>query len=216
MPVITISRQFASGGSDIARLIQEHLGWQLVDNEFVDRVAEQADLTPSEVAAREERVPSLIERIARALAVSSPEVFVATGAPPAPRFDREVDLVRATEAVIGQTVREEPNLILVGRGAQAALAQREDALHVFIVGPREVRIAAAARRLGVDPDEAEDTVDRTDEGRRQYVKTYYDRDWDDAAGYHLVINTGVFSYQQAADLVAEAARLRGWVEGGGP
>jgi cytidylate kinase len=210
MPVITISRQFASGGSDIARFVQERLDWQLVDNEFVDRVAEQTDLTPSEVAAREERVPSLIERIAGALAISSPEVFVATGATPAQRFDREADLVRATEAVIRQTVREEANLILVGRGAQAALARREDALHVFVVGPREVRIDAAARRLGVDHDEAEDTVDRTDEGRRRYVKTYYDRDWDDAAGYHLAINTGVFTYEQAADLVVEAARLRGW------
>ena len=180
----------------------------------MDRVAEHTDLTPSEVAAREERVPRLIERIARALAASSPDIFVATGARTAQRFDRELDLVRATEAVIRQTVREEPKLILVGRGAQAALAQREDALHVFIVGPRDGRIDAATRRLGIDRDEAVETVDRTDEGRRQYVKTYYDRDWTDAAGYHLVINTGVFTYEQAADFVILGARLKGWMEGG--
>jgi cytidylate kinase len=211
MPVITISRQFASGGSNVATLVAERLGWQLVDRQFVDRVAEQAGLSPGEVAAREERVPSLIERIARALAISSPEVFVTTGEPPAARFDRESDLVRATEAVIMQAVREESRLVLVGHGAQAILAQHEDALHVFVTGPRDVRIDAAARRLGIERDQAEETLDGADEGRRRYVKTYYDRDWEHADNYHLVISTGAFSYEQAADLIVEAARMRGWV-----
>lgn len=211
MPVITISRQFASGGSNIAKLVAERLGWEVVDSELVGRVAEQAGLSPSEVAAREERVPSLIERIARALTVSSPEVFVTTGEPPEARFDRESDLVRATEAVVAQAVREEPRLVLVGRGSQAILAQHEDALHVFVVAPREMRIEAAMQRLGIDRDEAEEMLDQTDGGRRRYVKTYYDRDWEHAENYHLVVNTGVFSYQQAADLIVQAARARGWM-----
>ena len=211
MPVITISRQFASGGSNIAKLVAERLGWQGVDNVLVERVAEQAGLSPSEVAAREERVPSLIERVARALAISSPEVFVTTGEPPAARFDRESDLVKATEAVVAQAVREEPQLVLVGRGAQAILAQHEDALHVFVVAPREVRIDATMRRLEIAREEAEETLDHTDGGRRRYVKTYYDREWEHAENYHLVVNTGVFSYQQGADLIVAAVRARGWV-----
>ncbi|MBE0593010.1 MAG: cytidylate kinase-like family protein, partial [Gemmatimonadales bacterium] len=209
--MITISRQYASGGSNIARLVADRLGWHVVDNELVDRVAEQAGLPSSEVAAREERVPGFIERIARALAISSPEVFVTTGEPPVARFDREADLVRATEAVVAQAVREEPRLILVGRGAQAILAQHEDALHVFVVAPREVRIQAAMRRLEIEQDEAEEMLDRTDEGRRRYVKTYYDREWEHAANYHFVVSTGVFNYEQAAELIVAAARARGWV-----
>jgi cytidylate kinase len=211
MPVITISRQFASGGSNIAKLVAERLGWQVVDNELVGRVAEQAGLSASEVAEREERVPSLIERIARALAISSPEVFVTTGEPPSARFDRESDLVRATEAVVAQAVREEPRLVLVGRGAQAILAQREDALHAFVVAPRELRIEAAMRRLEIPRDEAEEMLDRTDAGRRRYVKTYYSREWEHAENYHLVVNTGVFSYEQGAELIVAAAHARGWV-----
>ncbi len=211
MPVITISRQYASGGSNIAKLVAERLGWHVVDNELVERVAEQAGLSAGEVAAREERVPSLIERIARALAISSPEVFVTTGESPTTRFDRESDLVKATEAVVAQAVREEARLVLVGRGAQAILAQHEDALHVFVVAPRDVRIEAAMRRLEIPRDEAEETLDHTDDGRRRYVKTYYDREWEHAENYHLVVNTGVFSYQQAADLIVQAARARGWM-----
>lgn len=211
MPVITISRQFGSGGSNIAKLVAERLGWEVVDSEMVALVAQQAGLSPSEVAAREERVPSLIERVARALAISSPEVFVTTGEPPAARFDRESDLVRATEAVVAQAVREEPRLVLVGRGSQAILAQHEDALHVFVVAPRELRIQATMQRLGVGRDEAAEMLDGADAGRRRYVKTYYSRDWEHAENYHLVVNTGVLGYDQAADLIVEAARARGWV-----
>jgi cytidylate kinase len=194
----------------VAGMVAEQLAWQLVDNEFIDRVAAQAGLPPQEVAAREERVPALIERVARALAVSSPEVFVATGEPSEARFDREADLVRATEAVITEAVRDTPKLILVGRGAQACLAQRDDSLHVFLVAPTEDRVAAAMTRLGIDRSEAEERVEHTDTGRRRYVKTYYDREWDNAANYHLVVNTGVFDYQQAAKLVVSAAEMRGW------
>lgn len=213
MPVITISRQYASGGSDIAKRIAERLGWPLIDNEFVDRVAREAGVPRLEVEEREERVPSLVERLARALAVSSPEVFVTAPEPPKGHLTDEAELVRATEVVIQQAVREAPQLIMVGRGAQACLAQREDALHVFIVAPREVRVRAAMHRLELSKDKAEETVDRTDAGRRRYVETYYDRDWDNADNYHLVINTGVFDYDHAASLVIEAARLRGWVGG---
>jgi cytidylate kinase len=210
MPVITVSRQYASGGSNIARLVAERLGWTLVDNEFVGRVARQAGLSRQEVEEREERVPGLAERLARALAISSPEVFVATGEPPEPQFGSEADLVRATEAVINQAVQQDERLIMVGRGAQAHLAQHEDSLHVYVVAPREQRIRAAADRLGMSVEEAGDCVDKTDEGRRRYVKANYHRQWEDATNYHLVLNTAVFSYEQCADLIVEAARTRGW------
>lgn len=208
MAAITVSRQYASGGSTIARLIAERLGWPLVDNEFVDRVAARAGMSPQEVEEREERVPGLIERLARALAISSPEVFVATGEPPEAQFGREEDLVRATETVIAKAVAE-GNVVMVGRGAQAYLGEQRDTLHAYIVAPRETRIETAMQRLSMSREEATEAVDRTDDGRRRYVKQHYGRHWDDAANYHLAINTGVFSYDQAAALVVAAARERG-------
>jgi len=210
MPVVTISRQYASGGSTVARLVADRLGWQLVDNEFVDRVAREAGVSRKEVEEHEERVPGLIDRLARALVASAPEAFVASTEPPESGFATEEELVRATETVIEQALREEKNLVLVGRGAQALLAQHEQSLHVFIVAPREHRIEAAMKRLGVDRETAEETSDRADDGRRRYVKTYYDREWDTADNYHLVISTGVFSYEQAAEMVVGAVGMRGW------
>lgn len=212
MAVITISRQYASGGSDIAKLLARRLGWPVVDNEFIDRVAQEAGLPPEEVEAQEERVPGLVERLARALAVSSPEMFVAMGDPSDAPFAREAELVRVTETVINRTVQE-GNVILVGRGAQAYLAQHEETLHAFIVGSREARVRAAMARLSITQKDAEEAVDRVDDGRRRYVKTHYNRRWDNPGNYHLVFNSDVFSYEQIADLIAEAVRMRGWSSG---
>lgn len=207
MAVITFSRQYGSGGSDIARLVAERLGWPLIDNEFVDRVADRAGMSVEEVQEQEERVPSLIERLARALTVSAPEMFAAAADPQAalPPEDR---LVRLTEAVIAETVAQ-GDVVMVGRGAQAYLAERDGALHVYIVAPRDQRIAAAARRLDVTRAEAEATLDRVDDGRRRYVKLHYDRHWDDAANYDLVLNSGRYGYEGCAALIVAAARAAG-------
>ena len=207
MAVITISRQYGSGGSDIAKLVAKRLGWTLIDNEFVDRVAMRAGCTTEEVQQQEERVPTLIERLARALTVSAPEMFAAA-ADPQVTLPPEDRLVRVTEAVIAEAVQQ-GDVVMVGRGAQAYLAEREQTLHVFVVGPRVQRIAEAVRRLGGTADEAAKALDDVDEGRRRYVKANYGRHWDDPAGYDLVVNTGRFTHAMAAELIVEAARRRG-------
>jgi len=207
MAVITISRQYASGGSDIAKLVAQALGWTPIDNEFVDRVARRAGLSIEEVEVHEERVPGLIERLAQALSVSSPEMF-ATAADPSAALPPEDRLVTMTETVITEAVQQ-GDVVLVGRGAPAYLAERANALHVYIVAPRETRIEAAMKRLGVSRKEAEKAVDTTDAGRRRYVKEHYGRVWDDASGYDLIVNTGRFTYAQAAEVIVEAAVRRG-------
>ena len=204
MGVITVSRQYGSGGSVIAKIVADRLGWTIVDNEFVDRVAERVGLPPEQVAEREERVAGLIERLATTLALSSPELFIATGdlSPDTARSSTEI--VQMTEAVIQEAV-EHGDVVLVGRGAQAYLANRDATLHVRIVAPREERVRAAARRLDVSEKEAERTVDTRDHERKEYVHTHYQRDWDDPSNYHLIVNSALVSYDGAADLVVAAA-----------
>ena len=88
MAYVTVSRQYGAGGSEVARRVAEQLGWTVVDNEFVGAVATRAGVPVEEVAAHEERVPSLMARLARALAVSSPETFVPLAATAASRTRR--------------------------------------------------------------------------------------------------------------------------------
>ena len=204
MGVITVSRQYASGGSVIAKMVAERLGWTIVDDAFVDRVAERIGLPPEEVAQREERVPSLIERLANTLAVSSPELFLATSDISAESRQSSDNIVRMTEAVI-QEAADHGNVVLVGRGSQAKLDHRDDTLHARVVAPRDARIRVACKRLNVETKEAERIVDTKDHERKDYVRTHYQRDWDDATHYHIVVNSALVSYEGAVDLIVAAA-----------
>ena len=181
------------------------LDWTLIDNEFVDRVAALAGMRREEVAEREERAPGLIERLAETLAVSSPEIFAATGDSPATQPFPEPNLVKLTESVIREAARH-GDTVLVGRGACACLGSDPGTLNVFVVAPRPIRVERAMARLSVGRREAEKEVDRIDSGRRRYLKTYYHRDWDDPATYDLTLNSQRLDYDQLARIVTEAAR----------
>jgi cytidylate kinase len=114
--------------------------------------------------------------------------------------------------VIAEVVGHD-HVVIVGRGAQAYLAEREGALHVYVAAPREARIEMAMHRLNVDRKAAEKVAHDADEGRRRYVRAYYGRVWDDPAAYDLVVNTGKFTHEEAAELIVEAARRRGLTSG---
>lgn len=206
MSVITVSRQYGSSGSDVARLVADQLGWTLIDNEFVDRVAERVGMPRDQVAEQEERAPSLLDRLARALARTSPDVVLAGADVPSPSpVDGEASLVRTTQTIISEAVQH-GDVVLVGRGAQAHLAERDDAFHVFVAAPRAARVSAVVDRLGMDPKDAEHAVDVTDANRVRYVKTHYGRAWGDPANYHLVVNTAFLGCDRAAAIVVAAAR----------
>ena len=207
-PVITITRQYASGGSEVARLVAGELGWDVIDNEFVDEVARRAGLPPDAVAQREERAPGLLERLARTLAAGSPEMFIATTGVPRVEPD-EAAIVQLTERVIAEAAAQ-GRIVLVGRGAQAVLAQRPDALHAYVVAPKPWRMKHAVERLGVNPAEVEKVVDETDRQRDHYVKTYYGRHRQDVVNYDMVVNTGKLGIDGAAALVVAEARRRKW------
>lgn len=207
-PLITITRQFASGGSDIAQLVAAQLGWTVIDNEFVDEVARRAGLPVAEVAQREERAPGLLERLARTLAVSSPEMFVTTAG--VPRLeDDEATILTITERIITEA-EQHGRVILVGRGAQAQLAQRQDALHVYVVASKAWRARLAVERLGANPAQVEKQVDETDKARDGYVRAHYGRARQAPENYDLVVNAERLGFAGAAQLIVAEARRRGW------
>jgi cytidylate kinase len=200
--IITISREFGSGGSEVARRVAERLGYTLVDNQLIEEVARRAGLPPDVVAEREERVPGFAERITRTLASAMPEFVVPEGGT-IPALDEE-QLVRLTEAVVSQFAAG-GRVVMVGRAAPAVLGRREDALHVKIVAPVADRVARVAERQGITPREAERLVRDSDQHRARYHRQYYNRDWHDPVNYHLVLNTGWLGANGAAELIVVAA-----------
>jgi cytidylate kinase len=210
--IITISRQYASGGGAVAKLVADALGWTLADNEFVEAVAARAGLPQSEVAEREERVPGFVERLAATLALSSPELVGLTE--PEAAIPPELRLVRITESVVNDLAAR-GRVVMVGRATPAVLSREDEAIHVKIVAPVDSRIRRAIERLGVDPKQAAKRIHEVDAQRQRYHREYYDRDCNDPANYHMVLNTTALGLEGAAELVLARARALGWVDRGG-
>src|SRR5216110_1112830 len=208
-PVITITRQYASGGAAVARQVAAALAWTVIDNEFVDEVARRAGLAPAMVAEHEERAPGLLERLARTLAVASPEMFITTAEMPVPVESEEELVTQMTERVIAEAAAE-GRVVLVGRGAQAVLATRPNALHVYVVASKPFRRKVAIERLGMDAAKVDKVIDETDQHRDQYVKTHYGRDRQDLTQYDVVLNAERLGFEGAADLIVAEVKRRGW------
>ena len=205
MPIVTISRQYGSGGSEVAERVATALGWHLYDNAMVTEVARRLGLSTEEVSAREERVPSLPERLASAMALGVPEVMpTVADLATEPSEER---IVEVTKRVIEEAVHAGP-AVLVGRGAQCMLAARADALHVFCYAPPDALVSYVISNLGVAPGDARRTVDAKNHEREQYVKRYWKRNWRDLANYHLCVNTAWLGLDGAAEVIVQLARER--------
>ncbi|HXE59424.1 MAG TPA: cytidylate kinase-like family protein [Gemmatimonadaceae bacterium] len=203
MAIITVSRMYGSGGSEVAERIAHELDWQLLDNAFVDEVAARLGTGAAEVEAREERVPSLAQRLAATLALGAPEILPGPAGAELPPSEERI--IEVTERIIIDAASR-GHSVIVGRGAQSVLAAREDVLHVFCYAPRPALIARAARRLAVTDKEAEKVVDDTNRQREQYVRTYWKRSWRAHENYHLCLNTDWLGLDGAADIVVRLAR----------
>lgn len=196
---------YGSGGSEIAERVAKALGWTLYDNDLVDAIAVRSGLSASEVAATEERVPSLVERISGAFTLGTPEAMPAFVEGGAAMPDEEI--VAMTSAIIADAVKKGP-AVFVGRGAQCLLAERSDALHVFCHAPLPSLIEYAIATLGIPADQAEKKVTETNKQREQYVKRHWNRNWLSPLNYHLCIDTSWHGMEGTAELIARTARAR--------
>ena len=205
---VTISRQYAAGGSQVASLVAEALGWDVVDTALMDQLSERSGLSREEVAELDERVPTFLERFAQSTALSFPEYLAST--PDALEEPHAEKLARISRDLVAEMGRQD-RMVMVGRAAAAVLARETGAIHVRVVASREYRLKAAVERLGVDPKEAGATLDDTDHNRDRYHREYYDRDWNDPELYHMLLNTELLGGpERAAELVVAHARALGW------
>src|SRR4051812_42554427 len=161
-------------------------------------------LSVAEVQAREERVPSLVERLTAAMAMGSQEWVSPMAAVTRPTDEQ---LIEVTHRIIDEAIARGP-LVVVGRGAQEMLAERDDTLHVFCYAPRKALIARTMQREGVGTEEAARLVDETNKQRDQWVRLHWERDRRAHENYDLSVNTERLGIEGAADLIVSAAKKR--------
>lgn len=203
MSIISVSRMYGSGGSDVATAVATTLGWSLLDNAMIDEVASRTGLSTSEVAAREERMPSLSERLVNAMALSTQEMLSPLANAKLPPTEER--LLAVTRHVIEEAAVRGP-VVIVGRGAHLMLGLRSDVLSVFCYAPRDALIRRSMYRDSLDQAQASRRVDDTNRQRRDWVKSHWGRDWDAPETYHLCVNTDTLGVDGASALVVKAAR----------
>lgn len=184
--IVTIEREFGSGGGGIASELARRLGWKLWDRQLTSEIAKRAQVTESAVALCDERVDSRLYRLAKAFWRGSYERSMPMTS--ARAFD--TDHMMAMVEEIMRMIAAEGNAVIVGRGGPFFLRQREDTYRVFTYASRDEKIRRMIE-LGKGREEAEDLVDNVDKERSAYIKHYFNADWPTRSLYHLMINTGI-------------------------
>jgi cytidylate kinase len=198
MQAVTISREYGSGGGEIAKRLAQHLGWQLIDHEIVAHVAQALEISEEEAEIHDERVESVVNNLLTSMSIVQPAMFSVAPLPVVmtdPKTYREA-LNHVIEAAVTRG-----HVVIVGRGAQVVLAQRRDVLHARIVAPLEQRIAYVMRREGLKRADAQTRIQLKEHDRMRYLQTQYHRRSDDAHLYDVVINTNVLDLDNAVDLL---------------
>jgi CMP/dCMP kinase len=198
--VLTISHQYGSGGSRIARELGRRLGWSVWEKEIVRKIASQYKVAEEYVEAKDERVDSFIERMVGLFGMGG---FESTYEIPPPLWLTDAQLARMTRTII-EEVANAGNAIIVGRAGNLILANYLRALHVFLWAPLEVRISRVMQAEGLSHHDAERRISGMDKLRTDYVHTFYHSSWNDLTQYHLVIDSGVWGEDGTTDLLAWA------------
>ncbi len=199
-PSVTVSRQAGAGGELFAEKLSAYLRartdgacWTVFDRNLVETVLKDHSLPERLARFMPERWISQIEGTLDELFGLHPPSWI---------------LVRQTAETILRLAKL-GRVILVGRGATVITAKMDHVLHVRLVAPVERRIERIQQAKGLDRKAALKFIQKTEQGRKLYLRKYYGKDVTDPLLYHLVINTDAMGFDQAAALIGECV-LRRW------
>ena len=195
MPGITFSAEYGAGGSTVAPAVAERLGWSFVDRAITSAVAERLHLPEDAV---ESGGASRWQRFLGSLAAFAP----APGEGGAV-LGEDAQIRDAMAAELRAAVAS-GGAVVLGRAGACALLREPDVLRVRLYGPRQARLAQAARIEGVDEGTAQRRIDQVDRARNAYVKRLYGRRADDPHLYHLQLDSTALSPEACIDVVLTA------------
>jgi cytidylate kinase len=184
--VITLEREYGSGGGEIAASIAARLGWKLWDQLLTEEIARRLDCDCGAVAKHEEKKDPAYYRLLKAFMRGSFE-----GSLNAPRLNMvDTECVREVAQKLLPEIADAGNAVIVGRGSAYYLSKRVDAFHVFIYAPFQERV----RRLqatGKSQKEAIELVETVDCDRADFISKYFHVNWPGRHRFHLMVNSGM-------------------------
>src|SRR5215469_6206849 len=166
--IITIEREYGCGGGDIAQLVAKRLGWKLWDQSLTEEIARLARCPRAVVEQREERTDPLYYRLFKSFLRGSYEGSL--NAPKLNLVDSE-NIMKISQRVVLHAAGK-GNCVIVGRGSQLFLSNREDTFRVFLYAPIEDKVRRLLAR-GKTEKEARELVDTVDQERARFIDKYF-------------------------------------------
>jgi len=209
MAVITISRQYGSGGDQIAARVCEILGYSMFDKNLMVQVASEVGLSESEVVDLSEesyKMQSFLDRLLGRRTVAKVKTWTqdSTGAETLTvqelAEDHGRELVRKTIVA----AQERGNVLVLGRGGQAILREKPGVLHVRIAAPMGGRVLRIQEQEGLSREEARRLARQKDRSAAEYLERFFHIEWDNPMLYHLMLNTGRWDIEAAAQIIVNA------------
>ena len=196
--VITLEREYGSGGGEIAERVAARLDWKLWDQLLTEEIARRLDCDCRAVEEHEEKRDPAYYRLLKAFMRGSFE-----GSLNAPRLKMvDTECVREVVQKLLPEIADTGNCVIVGRGSAYYLGKRTDAFHVFIYAPFQERVRRL-RSTGKSEKEAIELVETVDRDRADFIKRYFDVDWPGRHRFHLMVNSGMGN-ETAVEIVLDA------------
>jgi len=212
--VVCISRTIAAGGESIGQVVAQRLGFRYVDEQIIEKAAQQAQVDPALVAAAEHRQPLLqrfLDKLARGADLAG-TVTLATGVPldvfvPSPTAYRaEPDDLRVLIRAAIHEVARIGQVVIVAHAASIALSGAEGVLRVLVTASPETRAQRLALAQHSGAADAASAIAASDRERRDYLYSFYKVKEELPTHYDLVINTDALTPGQAAEMILAAAQ----------
>ena len=201
--VITIGRQYGSGGRDVGKLLAEAMEVPCYDDELLAEASKRSGLC-------EELFKNHDEKPTSSFLYSLVMDTYSTGYSSAAFSDMPINhKVFLAQFNTIKKLAEEGSCVIVGRCAEYALADNPNAIHVFLHADLQKRIVRIAKRRSLTDAKARDVILKEDKKRASYYNYYTSKKWGDAAGYHLCLDTGVLGIAGTVHMIREFAMYKG-------
>jgi len=197
MRAITLSREYGSGGGEIASRLAKRLGWDLIDHAIVERTALELGTSTQEAEAHDEYTEGRVLRVLNSMLYLYP-ASLASAPPEAFLSDEDY------RSVVNEIIRAAAargHVVIVGRASQVILAELRDVLRVRIIAPFEKRMAYVMQREGVDHHAAESRIRMKDHNRAKYLQMEYHQKPEDMHLYDIVLNTSLLDLESAVEVI---------------
>ena len=195
--IITISREFGSGGRSVGRLVAEQLGYRFFDHELITRVAKESGFSEDFVAEEEEYAHHKSALLHAIHMTGGSDCFGGLS------LYSQLQIAQ-TKVILG--LAEEGNCVIVGRCADYILRRRDDCLHTFIHADIPFRAKRIVEQYGEREDKPEKRLRDKDEKRKIYYKACTDRDWGDCRNYHISLDSGLIGIERCAAIISDLAK----------